>query len=65
MAIVGDFLVGDNKWEPANGWAMTQDAENEAVWTLVVDEFTAEAKTYEYKATANGKWGDYELPLQL
>ena len=56
MAIVGDFLVGDNKWEPANGWAMTQDAENEAVWTLVVDEFTAEAKTYEY--------GDYELPAK-
>ena len=41
---------------------MTQDAENDAVWTLVKDEFTAEAKTYEYKATANGNWDDYVLP---
>ena len=63
MAIVGDFLglEGEAGWQPANGWAMTQDAENPAVWTLTKD-FVAEAKTYEYKATANGKWGDYELP---
>ncbi len=61
MVIVGDFLIGDDKWEPANGWEMEQDAENPAVWTLT-KEFTAEAKTYEYKATANGRWGDYELP---
>ncbi len=71
MAIVGDFLGleaaegdADPNWDPANGWQMTQDAENPAVWTFVKDEFTAEAKTYEYKATANGKWGDYELPAE-
>ena len=69
MAIVGDFLglaTEENpnaNWDPANGWAMEQDAENPAVWTLTKD-FTAEAKTYEYKATANGKWGDYELPAE-
>ena len=63
MVIVGDFLIGDDKWEPANGWEMEQDAENPAVWTLT-KEFTAEAKTYEYKATANGRWGDYELPYK-
>ena len=68
MAIVGDFLglsTEENPnadWDPANGWQMAQDAENEAVWTLVVDEFTAEAKTYEYKAVANGNWDDYVLP---
>ena len=68
MAIVGDFLglsTEENPnadWDPANGWQMTQDAENEAVWTLVVDEFTAEAKTYEYKAVANGDWDGYKLP---
>ena len=71
MAIVGDFLgleaaegEADPNWDPANGWQMTQDAENPAVWTFIKDEFTAEAKTYEYKATANGKWGDYELPAE-
>ena len=65
MAIVGDFLglEGDANWDPANGWEMEQDAENPAVWTLTKD-FTAESKTYEYKATANGKWGDYELPAE-
>ena len=69
MAIVGDFLGleateedANPNWNPANGWEMTQDAENDAVWTLVKDEFTAEAKTYEYKATANGNWDDYVLP---
>jgi len=69
MAIVGDFLGleaaegdADPNWDPANGWQMTQDTENPAVWTFVKDEFTAEAKTYEYKATANGNWDDYVLP---
>ena len=60
MAIVGDFLMGDDNWEPANGWAMTQDAENPAVWTLT-KVFQAEAKTYKYKAFANGT-DDYVLP---
>ena len=65
MAIVGEFLglEGDANWDPANGWQMEKDAENPAIWTLT-KPFTAEAKTYEYKATANGKWGDYELPAE-
>ena len=68
LAIVGDFLGleateedANPNWNPANGWAMTQDTENPTIWTLV-KEFTAEAKTYEYKATANGNWEDYVLP---
>ena len=68
MAIVGDFLGleateedTNPNWNPANGWAMTQDTDNPTIWTLV-KEFTAEAKAYEYKATANGNWDDYVLP---
>ena len=68
MAIVGDFLGleateedTNPNWNPANGWAMKQDAENPAIWTLT-KRFTAEAKTYYYKATANGNWTDYVLP---
>ena len=68
MVIVGDFLGleateedTEPNWNPANGWAMTQDTENTAIWTLT-KRFTAEAKTYEYKATANGNWTDYVLP---
>ena len=69
MAIVGDLtggwpvkdeVSGEEDWSMAK--AMTQDAENPAVWTLTIEGFEAEAKIYEYKATANGKWGDYELP---
>ena len=71
MVIVGDFLgleadptaTDDPNWNPANGWQMEQDAENPAIWTLT-KPFTAEAKTYKYKATANGKYGDYELPAE-
>jgi hypothetical protein len=59
MYIMGDFTGG---WEFDDTQKMTQNAENEAVWTLTVEGFEAEAKTYEYKATANGKWGVYELP---
>ena len=68
MTIVGEFIGGEPTdeetepwWNPANGWAMTQDAENPAIWTLT-KEFEAEAKTYKYKATANGVYGDFELP---
>jgi len=67
MAIVGDFLglaTEENPnadWDPANGWAMEQDAENPAIWSLT-KPFTAEAKKYEYKAIANGNWDDYVLP---
>ena len=71
MAIVGDFLgldatgaTNDPNWDPANGWQMTKSTENPAIWTLTVEGFEAEAKTYYYKATANEKWGDYELPAE-
>ena len=68
LAIVGDFLGleatdedATPNWNPANGWTMKQDAENPAIWTLT-KRFVAEAKNYEYKATANGNWTDYVLP---
>ena len=71
MAIVGDFLgleatgeTNDPNWDPANGWEMTQSTDNPAIWTYVKEGFVAEAKKYEYKAVANGKWGDYELPAE-
>ena len=71
MAIVGDFLgleatgeSNDPNWDPANGWEMTQSTDNPAIWTYVKEGFVAEAKKYEYKAVANGKWGDYELPAE-
>ena len=69
MYIVGDFLglekpaEGDDpNWNPENGLEMTPSAENDNIWTLEVKGFVAEAKKYEYKATANKKWGVYELP---
>lgn len=71
MAIVGDFLgleatEGDENpnWNPVNGWAMTQDAENPAIWLFSKKAVEVEGKKYEYKATANGVWGDYELPSE-
>ncbi len=68
MAIAGDFLglaTEENpeaNWDLANAWQMTQSEENPAVWTLTVEKFAAEAKTYEYKAAANGSWDGYKLP---
>ncbi len=59
MTVVGDF--DEIGWEPANGVTMTQDSENPAIWTATKD-VTVEGKKYEYKATANGVWGEYELP---
>ncbi len=67
MTVVGDFTGG---WELADGLDMTQDSENPAIWTAVVDEFVVEIeegqtnRKYEYKATANGVWGQYELPAE-
>ena len=45
---------------------MTQDANDPAIWTLAIDNFevTSEKTTLEYKASANGQWGIYELPAQ-
>ena len=60
MAIVGTFP--GMTWEPAEGIAMTQDPENDAVWTVTMEGVEVEGQTYEYKATANGTWGVYELP---
>ena len=69
MDIVGDFTGGwpskdetSGEWDWSVAKAMTQDATNPAIWTLTVEDFKAEAKTYEYKATANGQYGVYELP---
>ncbi len=60
MAVVGTFP--GMSWDPAEGIAMKQDAENAAIWTLKMEGVAVEAQQYEYKATANGKWGAYELP---
>lgn len=68
MAILGDFTGG---WEFENALQMTQDSENPAIWTATVDDFFVkpleEGQTeavYEFKATANGVWGAYELPAE-
>ena len=63
MSIVGELTGGwptDTDWSMAK--AMTQDPDNANLWTLTLENVELEAKTYQYKATANGKWGDYELP---
>ena len=62
MSIVGDF--SENGWEPAQGIAMTQNAETPAIWTAVVEDYeiTSDKLNYEYKAVANGNWSDYVLP---
>ena len=57
-AIVGDF----NSWTPAEGAAMTQDPLDPNKYTLTINRFAVTAKEYEYKLTANDKWGVYELP---
>ena len=64
MAIMGDFLGQDevNNWNPTNGWALTQDNSNPAIWKLT-REFTAVARTYEYKIFANGNMDDFTLPV--
>ena len=67
MTIVGDFLgfeTEEENFNPANGWAMIQDADNPAIWTLTKENVVVEAKQYNYKATANGVYGVYELPAQ-
>ena len=71
FTVVGDFsgknLDEDAKWAPANGYAMTQDAENPAIWKAVVTNYSisgssTEDLTYYYKAMANENWIDYVLP---
>ena len=65
MAIMGDFLGkgDDGNWNTANAWALTQDATNNKVWTLT-KEFTAEAKTYDYKLFANDNMSDFTYPVE-
>ena len=62
MSIVGDF--SENGWVTESGIEMTQDAENPAIWTAVVENFevTSDKLNYEYKAVANGKYSIYDLP---
>ena len=62
MAVVGTFP--GMTWEPTEGIAMTQDPENAALWTVTMEGVAVEAMQYEYKATANGRWGAYELPME-
>ena len=59
ISIVGEFTGG---WD--NDVKMTQNADNLDLYTLVVDGFNAEAKTYEYKLRADNQWGIYELPAE-
>lgn len=61
MDILGDFTGG---WEFPESGKMTQDANNPAIWTLTIDRFYAEAKQYDFKATANEQEGIYELPAK-
>ena len=64
MAIVGDLTGGwptnEGDWSMAK--PMTQDAEDDAVWTLTINNFTPTKKRYEYKAAANNNWNRYVLP---
>jgi hypothetical protein len=64
MSIVGDFTGGwpteEGDWSMAK--AMTQNAENPAIWTFEMQDVVIEGKKYEYKAAANNQWGRYELP---
>ena len=62
LAVVGTFP--GMTWEPTEGVAMTQDSENPAIWTVTMNDVNIEGIKYEYKVTANGKWGDYEIPEQ-
>ena len=70
MTIVGTILGleateedAEPNWNPANGWEMEQDEENSAMWTLTMKNVSLKAGEYEYKATANGNWKDYVLPI--
>lgn len=61
MSILGDFTGG---WDFTDDKHMTQDANDPAIWTLVIDNFKVDKDSYEYKATANDTWGVYEKPMQ-
>ncbi|MBQ7512396.1 MAG: DUF4957 domain-containing protein, partial [Prevotella sp.] len=52
------------EWDWSMAQAMTQDAENSAVWTLTLEGVEVEAKKYEYKAAADNSWDGYQLPAE-
>ena len=56
-SIRGDFWAS---WDVVND--MTKSATNDNIYTLVVENFIAEAKGYNYKQSANHTWGVYEIP---
>lgn len=64
MTVVGTFLGlnGDDNWSFANGLAMTQDADNPALWTATMTDVALQAGTYYYKAAANNNWSDLVIP---
>ena len=56
-SIVGELTGG---WDADAD--MTQDADNENIYTLVVEDFEATAEGYQYKLRKNHKWGEGEIP---
>ena len=62
MAIMGDFLGKgtEGNWNMENAWSLTKD---DNIWKLT-KEFTAEAKTYEYKVFANDNMDDFTYPVE-
>lgn len=62
MAINGTFP--GMSWDADKGIAMTQDADNKAVWTLTMERVVVEGQKYEYKAFANGETTGYQLPAE-
>ena len=63
-AIVGDFTGGwPSDENPRPDMLMTQSEEDSNVYTLVIEHFEAEAKTYEYKLRDHYSWDNtYQLP---
>ena len=70
MFIVGELTggwpaVSENgfeNWSVAK--AMTRSAENPNIYTLATEVEIVNEGQYDYKATANSRWGFYELPME-
>lgn len=65
MSVMGDLTGG---WDFTTDKHMIQDTSNPAIWTLTIDNFDVDlqgqpTRTYEFKFTANDKYGRYELPM--
>ena len=54
--------IGFEDWSVAK--RMTRDAENPNIYTLATEVEITEEGQYDYKATANSRWGVYELPME-